>query len=503
MSTHRSYFQRLVIWLGALDALCLVSAMVAGVVLRLGWSSLEQYVVGSLSGWLYLITGVLGANYVAGSYGFELRLSRFNMVVNWLFSIGVAVLVVSITSYAWFDMLLGRGVLLISLLVYSALWLTLRLVIYYHFFKQESFAYRVAILGTGNRARADLAMLSNARLRPKHSMVALIQLDSRSQTPALFSVESSFSPPASPAGTPPPAPPAQPSSLTAHPSAFPLPPVIRCLPSHLATTVRALACDILLVAVERSDELAGVYPQLRRLKFGGVAVLMPLHVAEIYANKVPLNLVDEQWLVHASHGFISPMTARLKRIMDIVLVLLTSPLAFVLLASVAFLVKVTGWRSPVFYSQQRVGRFGTLFQIHKFRTMRADAEAAGAVWSPHNDPRVTMVGRILRKYRLDEVPQLWNILKGEMSLVGPRPERPELVAKLEKVIPYYRERENIPPGLTGWAQIRYPYGATTEDARIKLEYDLYYLQNFSVSLDLRIILRTVRIVLFGMEREMR
>jgi lipopolysaccharide/colanic/teichoic acid biosynthesis glycosyltransferase len=158
----------------------------------------------------------------------------------------------------------------------------------------------------------------------------------------------------------------------------------------------------------------------------------------------------------------------------------------------------------VIYSQRRVGRFGEVFRIHKFRTMMVSAEREeGAVWSPVDDPRVTPVGRVLRKFRLDEIPQLWNILKGEMSLVGPRPERPELVEKLEKVIPYFRERENIPPGLTGWAQIRYPYGATIEDSRAKLEFDLYYVQNFSITLDLRIILRTIRIVLFGMERDVK
>jgi len=165
---------------------------------------------------------------------------------------------------------------------------------------------------------------------------------------------------------------------------------------------------------------------------------------------------------------------------------------------------LTSLRSPVFYSQERVGRFGRIFRIYKFRTMVPLAEGErGAVWSPRGDPRVTLVGSFLRRYRLDELPQLFNVLKADMSLVGPRPERPELVEKLEKEIPYYRERENLLPGLTGWAQIRYPYGATVDDARAKLEYDLYYLQNLSVALDLRIILHTLRIVIFGMEREMK
>ena len=158
----------------------------------------------------------------------------------------------------------------------------------------------------------------------------------------------------------------------------------------------------------------------------------------------------------------------------------------------------------MFYVQERVGRFGVIFRIYKFRTMNPDAEkATGAVWSPEKDPRITWLGRFLRKFRLDELPQLINVLKGDMSLVGPRPERPELVEKLAREIPFYRERENIPPGLTGWAQIRYPYGASIEDSRAKLEYDLYYLQNLSVALDLRIILRTLRIVIFGLERCMR
>jgi lipopolysaccharide/colanic/teichoic acid biosynthesis glycosyltransferase len=158
----------------------------------------------------------------------------------------------------------------------------------------------------------------------------------------------------------------------------------------------------------------------------------------------------------------------------------------------------------VLYCQERVGRFGRIFRIYKFRTMRVNAEQEqGAVWSPENDSRISWAGRSLRKYRLDELPQLWNVLKGDMSLVGPRPERPEIVEKLEKVVTYYRERENLLPGLTGWAQIRYPYGATIEDARAKLEFDLYYLQNVSAVLDLKIILRTLRIVVFGLEREIR
>jgi len=168
---------------------------------------------------------------------------------------------------------------------------------------------------------------------------------------------------------------------------------------------------------------------------------------------------------------------------------------------VAMVVRLSEPTGPVFYCQQRVGLFGRLFSIMKFRTMRVDAESeSGAVWAMKGDPRITPVGRFLRMTRLDELPQIFNVLRGEMSIVGPRPERPEFVEQLSKEISWYEERENVLPGITGWAQIRYPYGSSVEDSRRKLEYDLFYMKHMSMSLDLQIILRTLRIVLLGMER---
>lgn len=492
MSSHRSYLQKQVIWLAVLDAICLVVGVVCGVVIRLGAGSLDANISTYFSGWLYLVVAVLASNFMTGSYGLELRLSRFNMVINWLFSMCMAVLVVSITSYAWLETALGRGVLGLAVLVYSVLWLTLRLLIYHYLFRKEPFCYRVAILGTGSRAKADLALVQNGELRPKHIVVAMIQIDqlntmriqgtaiaAQDQNPLHEKVlgEKNGDPPVS---------------------------IVHCSPAHVAATVRSLACDVLLVAVEREEELAGVYHQMRRLRFEGVSVLSPLNVAEVYSGKVPLTLVDEIWLMNASQGHFSPVAMRVKRIIDVMLIVLTAPVTLYFGLLTALLIKLSSPLNPVFYTQERVGRFGRIFKIHKFRTMSVGAEREqGAVWSPDNDPRITWAGRSLRKYRLDELPQLWNVLKGEMSLVGPRPERPEIVEKLEKVVPFYRERENVLPGLTGWAQIRYPYGATIEDARAKLEFDLYYLQNLSVAMDLRIILRTLRIVVFGLERETR
>jgi lipopolysaccharide/colanic/teichoic acid biosynthesis glycosyltransferase len=155
-------------------------------------------------------------------------------------------------------------------------------------------------------------------------------------------------------------------------------------------------------------------------------------------------------------------------------------------------------RGPILFRQTRAGRRGVPFQVYKFRSMRVDAEAdSGPKWAEDDDPRITKIGRWIRMLRIDEIPQAWNVLRGDMSFVGPRPERPEFVAQLREVIPYYDYRHGVRPGITGWAQVNFPYGATVDDSRQKLEYDLYYLKNFSVLMDLFILVKTVKIILFG------
>lgn len=474
MATHRSYLQQQILWMGALDLLCLALGIAGGVMLRLGGEEVYDYVSGNLSVWMYFGLTIVVANYVSGAYGLELRLSRFNMMVNWIFSVAMALVLVGTTSYAWLNMAVGRGVLGLAILIYSFLWLSLRLIIYQRLFTRESFGYRVVILGAGRIAHEFLGIVQSRDIRPVHKVVGVLVVDGVGNGERIVKGEQ--------------------DGVT----------VIECGMAYTAAAIRSLGADVVMLGVERETELAGLYPQLRRLRFEGVSVLTALEVAEEYRGRVPLRLVDEHWLMHASQGFATPMVLRFKRLMDLGIILVFCMPAIVVSCLVALLVKLTGLRYPVLYMQERVGRFGEVFQIYKFRTMRPGAESeSGAVWAEANDPRITPVGRFLRKYRLDELPQLINVLRGEMSLVGPRPERPEIVEKLSKAIPYYRERENLLPGLTGWAQIRYPYGATVEDARAKLEFDLYYLQNLSIGLDLQIILRTLRIVVFGLEREMR
>jgi sugar transferase (PEP-CTERM system associated) len=187
---------------------------------------------------------------------------------------------------------------------------------------------------------------------------------------------------------------------------------------------------------------------------------------------------------------------RARSLLDIALAFIGLVLTLPIMAITAIAIKLDS-RGPILYRQKRIGRRNSIFTIMKFRSMRVDAETDGPVWAEENDPRITRVGRIIRKLRIDELPQFINIIRGEMNFIGPRPERPEFVAQLEQEIPYYSQRHLIKPGLTGWAQIRYPYSASVEDARQKLQYDLYYIKNQSLMLDAIILFETARIVLFG------
>jgi exopolysaccharide biosynthesis polyprenyl glycosylphosphotransferase len=211
---------------------------------------------------------------------------------------------------------------------------------------------------------------------------------------------------------------------------------------------------------------------------------------------VPVDSLKASWLVYGD-GFVQgPLRRFAKRAFDIVssmmLLLIASPV--MLLASIA--IKLDS-RGPVLYRQERVGLGGRSFQCVKFRSMRTDAESDGvARWATKNDSRITRVGAFMRKTRIDELPQLFSVLKGEMSIVGPRPERPEFVAKLKDQIPFYDLRHGVKPGVTGWAQVRFNYGGSIEDARRKHQFDLYYLKNNSLLLDLQILVETVTVVLF-------
>ncbi len=264
-----------------------------------------------------------------------------------------------------------------------------------------------------------------------------------------------------------------------------------------------------IVAGHRADEIAvavthlesterhGLLRGLVRCKMQGVEVYPMPTLYEEVTGKIPVAHISDAWLINTAISGTKKgiYNQRLKRLFDIAVSFVgvlfwVLPLSFPL----AVAIKLDS-RGPVFYRQRRMGLNGAFFELIKFRSMRVDAEQNGAVWASKEDPRVTRMGKIIRKLRIDEVPQIWNVLKGDISFIGPRPERPEFVETLAQKIPYYALRHSVKPGITGWAQVNYPYGASEEDALEKLQYDLFYVKNLSPFLDFHIILRTVRVVL--------
>jgi sugar transferase (PEP-CTERM system associated) len=258
--------------------------------------------------------------------------------------------------------------------------------------------------------------------------------------------------------------------------------------------VRAQSVDRVVVSLA---DARGKLPmdKLLEMKLDGVTFEHLASVYEEYTGKIAVENLRPSWLIFSTGFRKSRFLSVTKRVIDIVASAIGLVLSLPLMAATVLAVRLTS-RGPALYHQTRVGQHGRVFMLHKFRSMRADAEAStGAVWAVAEDARVTPVGRFLRRTRLDELPQLWNVLLGDMSLVGPRPERPEFVKSLTAEIPFYGQRHVIRPGLTGWAQVRYSYGATVEDAMEKLQYDLFYIKNLSIALDLFVILKTIKTVL--------
>ncbi len=259
--------------------------------------------------------------------------------------------------------------------------------------------------------------------------------------------------------------------------------------------VKMGASEVVLALEERRNAIP--LDDLLRIKTTGVHVNEISSFLERETGRVDLDSVNPSWLIF-SDGFSSGrrLSGIAKRLFDVIasLILLFATMPVVIVF--AILVKLES-RGPAFYRQIRVGLFGQPYSVLKLRSMRSDAELDGkALWAEKDDPRITVIGKFIRKVRIDELPQTWNVLKGEMSFVGPRPERPEFVADLEQQLSYYAERHMVKPGITGWAQINYPYGASIEDSRHKLEYDLYYAKNYTPFLDILILLQTIRVVLW-------
>jgi len=273
-------------------------------------------------------------------------------------------------------------------------------------------------------------------------------------------------------------------------------PLMTDVADYLLRTVKSLRVTQVVVAMgDRRGKLP--VDALLSLKCRGLQVHDGVEVYEAITGKVPVESVRLGWLLFSPGCHASRIHLAYKRIASILVSTSGLVLSLPLLPFIVLAIKLSS-PGPVLYRQKRTGRDGLVFDCYKFRTMRADAEAdTGPTWARDDDPRITLVGKFLRTSRLDEIPQLWNVFRGDMSLVGPRPERPEFVEMLNREIPHYYLRHTIRPGITGWAQIRYKYGSSIEDAKEKLCYDLFYVKNMSAGLDLLVLLDTLKVILLG------
>lgn len=277
---------------------------------------------------------------------------------------------------------------------------------------------------------------------------------------------------------------------------------VLCKKDTLIESVTDYKPDLIILAMRR-NRYEKMIKDVIACSQRGIEIRDIASIFEEIAGKIPLKYVSDFWILFSHMNQTGFYFKKIKRLVDIlsssVLLILSTPVMII----TALAIKLDS-EGPVFYRQLRVGKGGTNFELIKFRSMVKDAENNGAVWAAHRDKRITGVGRIIRLLRIDELPQLFNVLKGEMSLVGPRPERPKFVSNFlghngnnKDIIPHYRERLAVKPGLTGWAQVMYPYASSYEESLEKLEYDLYYIKNMSFLLDMAIILKTIRVVLFG------
>jgi sugar transferase (PEP-CTERM system associated) len=267
--------------------------------------------------------------------------------------------------------------------------------------------------------------------------------------------------------------------------------------ASLCETARQFGATDIVVAVPNKRGISFPIQELLDCKLNGIRVTDAAHFFEREACQIRVSSLQPSWLVFGGGFDQSFARAFCKRGFDLAVSLAVAIVSLPVMALTALLIYLED-RGPILYSQERVGRGGRSYMVHKFRSMRTNAEQAGKPqWAATNDPRVTRVGAVIRKLRIDELPQIFNVLMGEMSFVGPRPERPFFVQELCRQIPYYDVRHSIKPGITGMAQVRYPYGASVEDAVQKLQYDLYYVKNNSLFLDLLILIDTVQVVLLG------
>ncbi len=445
------------------EAAVVFGAIIGAVYLRLGIEDAHNELMtrqGFLKAGLATLS-CLAAFYLFDLYDFVVMHDRRELVLRLVQALGLAWVALALAFYAFPQLMLGRGISLLALPLALGLMVGWRVSIHW-LLGHPDFGEKILIVGSGTFA-VEVAREMLERPDAGYRIAGFVGNDPDLLGKSLIN------------------------------------PRVIGLFSDLDKVVQREGIDRIVVAM---GERRGQLPtgELLQLSLAGtVNIEEGASFYERVTGRVSLNMIRPSWLIFSSRGRqarISGITRNLvHRLVALVGGLLSLPIALV----TAILIKLDS-RGAILYKQERVGKNGGLFTVMKFRSMRTDAEKAGPVWATENDDRTTRVGKIIRKLRIDEIPQFWNILRGDMDFVGPRPERPHFVSQLAEEIPYYEQRHLIAPGLTGWAQIKYPYGASIEDARQKLQYDLYYIKNQSLMLDALILFETIKIILFGRGR---
>jgi sugar transferase (PEP-CTERM system associated) len=400
----------------------------------------------------------LATFYLFDLYDFVVMHDRRELVLRLVQALGLAWIALAIAFYVHPGLMLGRSISLIALPLALGLMVGWRVSIHW-FLGHPDIGERILIVGSGKLA-VEVAREVLHRPDAGYRIIGFVGTDSELLGKSLIN------------------------------------PRVIGLTEQLGEIVKKEGIDRIVVAM---GERRGQLPTDRLLQLslaGEVSIEEGASFYERITGRVSLDMLRPSWLIFSGRGRQARLANFSRNAVHWLVALLGFLLSLPIVIVTAILIKLDS-RGPIFYKQERVGKNGRPFVLTKFRSMKVDAEKSGPVWASKGDDRTTRVGRVIRKIRVDEIPQFWNILLGQMSFVGPRPERPHFVAQLAEEIPYYEQRHLIAPGLTGWAQIKYPYGASIEDARQKLQYDLFYIKNYSLILDAIIMFETIKIILFG------
>jgi sugar transferase (PEP-CTERM system associated) len=435
-------------------------AIIAAVYLRVGVIDAPEELI-TKHGYLKAAVATffcLASFYLFDLYDFLVMHDRRELVLRLVQALGLAWIALAFSFYMYPALRFGRGISLIALPLALSLMVSWRVSIHW-FLGHPDFGERILIVGSGNLA-VELAREVLNRPDAGYRIAGFVGTDAELLGKSLIN------------------------------------PRVIGLTEDLDKVVKRENIDRIVVAM---GERRGQLPTSKLLQLslaGQVTIEEGASFYERITGRVSLNMLRPSWLIFTGRGRQKKVAGLARTAVHWLVALLGAILSLPIVLVTAILIKLES-RGPIFYKQERVGKNGRTFVLAKFRSMRVDAEQDGPVWATKRDSRTTRIGRVIRKIRVDEIPQFWNILKGEMSFVGPRPERPHFVAQLADAIPFYEQRHLIAPGLTGWAQIKYPYGSSIEDARQKLQYDLFYIKNQGLILDAIIIFETIKIILFG------